>query len=118
MTFELIGKKLKKLRIYKNYDIVDIQKQLEKYNVSYSISAIYKWEEGEILPNIETLDILCNIYDCPISYLLEEDYVESKNLTPCEIFLLEQFRYDNTFRKIAELIYKLYLKNQKQKKHT
>lgn len=110
MDAEIIGKKLKVLRVKNNYDIEGIKKVLNKRNIKYSKSTIYKWEEGEVLPSVEVIDILCDIYGCNLSYLLENDIVENRNLTPCEIFLLEQFRYNECFRKIAEMIYKLYLK--------
>ena len=111
MNLEIIGKKLKVLRNKNNLEIEQIKTILEKRNIKYSISTIYKWEEGDVLPSIEIVDILCNIYGCSISYLLEEDIVESKNLTACEIFLLEQYRYNQGFQKVANLIYNLYLKD-------
>ena len=110
MDAEIIGRKLKVLRVKNNYDIDGIRKVLHKRNINYSTSTIYKWEEGEVLPSVEVIDILCDIYGCNLSYLLENDIVENRNLTPCEIFLLEQFRYNQSFRKVAEMIYKLYLK--------
>ena len=116
MNVDIIGKKLKTLRVKNEYEIEDIKEILHKRNVQYSISTIYKWEEGSVLPSVEILDILCDLYGCNISYILENDITENKNLTPCEIFLLNQFRYNSDFRKIADLIYKLYLKNPKQKK--
>ena len=116
MNIKIVGKKLKVLRIKNELEVEQVKNILQKRNIKYSISTIYKWEEGNVLPNIEIIDILCNIYGCSVSYLLEDDIVESKNLTACEIFLLEQFRYNSDFRKIADLIYKLFLKDAKQHK--
>ena len=115
MNVDVIGKKLKALRIKNNYEIEEIRKILQKKHIQYSISTIYKWEEGDVLPNVEVIDMLCEIYGCNLTYLLENDIIENKNLTACEIFLLDQFRYNHSFRKIADMIYKLYLKEQKIK---
>ena len=115
MNVDIIGKKLKSLRIKNDYDIEEIQKILNKRKVNYSVSTIYKWEEGGVLPSVEVVDILCEIYGCTLSYLFESDIVDNKNLTSCEIFLLEQFRYNDSFRKIASLIYRLYLREPKTK---
>lgn len=115
MNVDVIGKKLKSLRIKNDYDIEAIQKILNKRKVNYSVSTIYKWEEGGVLPSVEVVDILCEIYGCTLSYLFESDIVDNKNLTSCEIFLLEQFRYNDNFRKIATLIYRLYLREPKTK---
>lgn len=115
MNVDVIGKKLKSLRIKNDYNIEEIQKNLSKRKINYSISTIYKWEEGGVLPSIEVIDILCEMYGCNLSYLFESNTVDNKNLTSCEIFLLEQFRYNDNFRKIATLIYRLYLREPKTK---
>ena len=40
--------------------------------ISYSDKAISRWEKGEVLPDIEVLQQLSNIYNVPLSYMLEE----------------------------------------------
>lgn len=69
---------MKNIREIVAYNIVTLRKQngytqielSEKIN--YSDKAISRWEKGEVLPDIETLENLANIFDVPLSYMLEE----------------------------------------------
>ena len=40
--------------------------------INYSDKAVSRWEKGEVLPDIETLDALSKIFNVPLSYLIEE----------------------------------------------
>ena len=40
--------------------------------INYSDKAISRWENGEVLPDIETLSTLAEIFDVPIAELLKE----------------------------------------------
>ena len=39
--------------------------------VNFSDKAISRWEKGEVLPDLETLQSLANIFEVPLTYLLE-----------------------------------------------
>ena len=40
--------------------------------INYSDNAISRWEKGEVLPSLETLQTLSLIYNVPLSYFIEE----------------------------------------------
>ena len=40
--------------------------------INYSDKAISRWEKGEVLPDIETLENLAKVFNVPLSFLLEE----------------------------------------------
>lgn len=46
--------------------------------VNYSDKAVSRWEKGEVLPDLETLQSLAHIFEVPLTYLLEE-HSEAKN---------------------------------------
>lgn len=39
--------------------------------INYSDKAVSRWEKGEVLPDIETLESLANVFNVPLSYLLK-----------------------------------------------
>lgn len=67
--------------------VVDNLIQLRKSNnmtqmdlaahINYSDKAISRWENGEVLPNVEALDSIAKIYNVPITYLFER-HVDDK----------------------------------------
>lgn len=40
--------------------------------VGYSDKAVSRWEHGEVLPDIETLEKIASVYDIPVSMLITE----------------------------------------------
>ena len=59
--------------------------------VNYSDKAVSRWEKGEVLPDVETLELLSNVFNVPLTYLFEEHFetkVEQKvGLTKNEILM-------------------------------
>lgn len=49
---------------------VDLSKKIK-----YSDKAISRWENGDVLPDVEILGSICEIYGVPISYLFEEHHI-------------------------------------------
>ena len=47
--------------------------------VNYSDKAVSRWEKGEVLPDIETLQSISRALNVPLSYLIEEHTEEPKN---------------------------------------
>lgn len=51
--------------------------QLElSQKIGYSDKAISRWETGETTPDVETLNVLAQLYNVPISYFFEEKHQE------------------------------------------
>jgi len=59
--------------------------------INYSDKAVSRWEKGEVMPDIETLESLSKIFNVPLAYLIEEHFetkVEKKfGLTKNEILM-------------------------------
>ncbi len=75
------------LALRKSKDLT--QGDLGKY-VHYSDKAVSRWEKGESLPDIETLQEVANVFGVKIGYLFEDhsyehQYGETKNQTASKI---------------------------------
>ena len=46
--------------------------------VNYSDNAISRWENGEVVPSLETLQLLSYVYNVPVTWFLEEHSTEEK----------------------------------------
>ena len=83
---ETIAKNISTLRKKQGMTQVDLSKK-----INYSDKAVSRWEKGEVLPDIETLEMLSCIFNVPLSYMLEEHYekeIERKiGLTKNEILI-------------------------------
>ena len=59
--------------------------------VNFSDKAVSRWEKGEVLPDIETLETLSKVFNVPFSYLIEEHFEtkieKSVGLTKNEILM-------------------------------
>lgn len=53
------------------------QMELAK-KLNYSDKAISRWENGEVLPDVEILQSIADVYNIPLSYILEEKHPEDK----------------------------------------
>ncbi|MTD41935.1 helix-turn-helix domain-containing protein [Erwinia sp. CPCC 100877] len=65
--------KLKTLRMKKNYTQEELAKQL-----FVTRQTISKWENGKTIPDIQTLNRICDFYHIQLSFLLSEDSSERK----------------------------------------
>lgn len=101
-----ISMRLKALRKQFTFSATKVIHMLSNIDKQYSIQTLYKWEEGTVTPSINTLKALANIYNCPISYLIDGENLEYKRLTSHERFLLKLYRNDFLFRSIAVQIIK------------
>lgn len=70
---EIIIDNLITLRKKNNLTQIDLAKK-----INYSDKAISRWETGEVLPDVEVLKLLSEVYSIPFSYLFEEHGEESK----------------------------------------
>lgn len=64
---EIIPENIIKLRKQQGLTQLGLAKK-----INYSDKAVSRWENSEVLPDIETLDNLAKIFNVPLSYLLEE----------------------------------------------
>lgn len=64
---EIVANNIVTLRKQNGYTQIELSEK-----INYSDKSISRWEKGEVLPDIETLDNLANIFDVPLSYMLEE----------------------------------------------
>jgi len=50
--------------------------------INFSDKAVSRWENGEVLPDVETLENLANVFDVSLTYLIEEHDDEEINKKP------------------------------------
>ncbi len=63
---EIVSKNLTKIRKQNNFTQQDLAKK-----INFSDNAISRWEKGEVLPSLETLQMLSLIYNVPINWFIE-----------------------------------------------
>ena len=103
-----IAYKIKLLRKKNNFSVKDLKNKLKIRHMDFSEQTIYKWEEGAVVPNLHVLQALAEIFDIDISYLIDNEILEFKTLTPIELFLLNLYRNDFLFQNICVLIIRKY----------
>lgn len=106
MHIQKIGKKIKNLRHYNNLTINNTLKKLKELNINVSKKTFYKWENDEIIPDLETIKVLSYIYNANISELYE-DTKYYKSLTENEFKFISMLRENNDFRKLTKLLTKV-----------
>ena len=84
---EIVSKNIINLRKENNLTQVELAKK-----INYSDKAISRWEKGEVLPDLETIQTLSEIFNVPMSEILEkkEDFKKSKLSTPTKQEVLSQ----------------------------
>ena len=65
---EIIPKNLIFLRKQHKLTQIELSKK-----INYSDKAVSRWEKGEVLPDVEVLQNICDVYGVPISYIFEEN---------------------------------------------
>lgn len=100
--------RLKTLRKSLSMTPLQVVRLLKKNNLTYSEQSIYKWEQGNAIPRLETLKELSKIYNCSLSYLIEGKKYKYLRISPTENILLNTYRTDFLFRSIlTQIINKL-----------
>ena len=90
---------MKNIREIVSNNIIELRKKnnltqiklAEKIN--FSDKAISRWEKGEVIPDIETLQVLADTFDVPIATLLEEHHDEEKESIEKRNDLLSQILF-------------------------
>lgn len=74
---EIVSNNISSLRKSMGVTQLDLAKK-----INYSDKAVSRWEKGEVMPDIETLDKLAHIFGVPIGYMFEvHDKAEIKRKT-------------------------------------
>lgn len=63
MNKELIAKVLKEYRKQNRFSVKDVVCKLENKSIHVAEKTVYGWENGQSQPNIDTLLVLCEIYN-------------------------------------------------------
>ncbi|MBE7074566.1 MAG: helix-turn-helix domain-containing protein [Clostridiales bacterium] len=69
----VIGNNIKELRKIHKMTQNDLAEKL-----NYSNKAISRWESGEVIPDVSTLNNICDIFDIPITQIFEKELTKSK----------------------------------------
>ena len=70
---QILADNLTKLRKANNYTQIELGKKL-----GFTDKAVSKWEQGDTVPDIETLKKLSDLYHVSIDSLLDESPIETK----------------------------------------
>lgn len=73
---EVIGNNIKELRKFNKMTQYDLSEKLH-----YSNKTISRWESGEIIPDIKTLNELSELFNVPISKFFEKDLISKYKLS-------------------------------------
>ena len=103
--------RLKSLRKSQQLSPSQVVKRLKDVDLDYSSQSIYKWEEGQSIPPLNTLYALAKIYNCNICYLIDDEDGYFAKISPYDANILRLFRTDFLFRGIISLIAKLIERN-------
>ncbi len=68
---EVVCENLAYLRKINHFTQIDLAKK-----VNYSDKTVSRWENGEVLPDYETLDLIASIYNVPIEYFFYEHKID------------------------------------------
>ena len=69
----VIGNNIKELRKANKLTQYELAEKL-----NYSNKAISRWESGEVIPDVQTLNKLCEIFNIPLSSIFEENVTKQK----------------------------------------
>ena len=75
---DTISKNIIALRKANGHTQIDLARK-----INYSDKAVSRWEKGEVIPDVETLQKIAENYSVPLTYLLEEhENVKNDKLIP------------------------------------
>ena len=72
---EIVSNNIITLRKQKQMTQIDLAKK-----INYSDKAVSRWENGEVVPDVETLQKISNVFGVPVSYMLEKHENEEKGV--------------------------------------
>ena len=69
----IIGNNIKTLRKANKLTQFELSEKL-----NYSNKAISRWESGEVIPDVETLNKICEIFNIPLAQIFDENLTSAK----------------------------------------
>ena len=72
---ETVSQNLVRLRKENNLTQIELSQK-----INFSDKAVSRWEKGEVLPDIETIEKLSEVFGVPMSAILEGQDTPSKKL--------------------------------------
>ena len=81
---------MKNIREIISHNIVSLRKQQGMtqldlaQKVNYSDKAVSRWEKGEVMPDVETLQSISEAFNVPLAYLFEEHQKVSDSIVESE----------------------------------
>lgn len=72
---DIVSENIITLRKQKQLTQIDLAKK-----INYSDKAVSRWENGEVIPDVETLQKISQVFGVPVSYMLEKHEVEEKGI--------------------------------------
>ena len=81
---EIISENIIALRKKAGLTQVELAKKL-----NFSDKAVSRWEKGEVIPEVETIESIANVFNVPITYMFREhfDYNSKRPIKSSEIVL-------------------------------
>ncbi len=70
---QVISDNLKSLRKKHNLTQAELAEK-----INYSNKAVSRWEMGDVIPDITTLNTICEVYNIPLSAIFEENAADKK----------------------------------------
>ena len=106
----MLGEQIRKLRLARNLSQVELANKLNVTKQSVST-----WENNNIMPSIDLLKRMCNVFSCSADYILELEHdgvsvIETTGLTLEEIAHIQQI--------VRDLQYLESIRQAQQKKNT
>ena len=102
----ILGERLRRLRLSNKFKTSDVVALLENYGKEITIKTLYKWERGDISPDIDTLSILCHIYNTSIQEIFLHPNSKFVSVGSYEERFLEMIRANKNYKKALMLIIK------------
>lgn len=106
-----LGDRIKKFRLFNKLTIKDVQTIFYSLNHPISFQGIYKWEDGTVIPTLEEIFILCEIFNITVTTLLKDQSPKRPCVSNLEIEFLHAFRQDKNFKKLITMLYKKEVSN-------
>lgn len=101
-----IGEKLRKFREINRFKATEVIELLTNYGKPIIVKTLYKWERGEITPDVDTLKVLCHIYNTSIYELLSNEEAKYISIGTYEEKFLNMIRGNKNYKKALTLIIK------------
>ena len=95
---------LKKARRQNKLSANDVCYLCAQYGYPIYFKTLYKWENAQSMPDLESLEILCRIYNVRLSDILKNKNSKKYNLSLKESVFIQNIRINKKFKKILLLL--------------